>query len=871
MNRNEAISLLNPEDPGSTKSIEDAHRLLLMDLEERIVNAPTESLREKYKKSIADANEALNILQLLPKPPKTSLSSTQINDLPLSAQHLTALGATNADIAAVKIEEGKTLAERYEVKMCIGMGGMGAVYSAYDKMREKVIALKVLLPNLLENPEAKTRFLNEARIASELSHPNIVNVFDVNQDGNLHFITMELLDGQTLREVMDVRKQTHQSFELDEVRKISDAMCDALFYAHDFTVHRDIKPENIFICDDGTVKIMDFGVARLLGTSQLTTTGVSMGTAYYMAPEQLQAGKETDQRVDQYAIGVVLYELLTGELPLGKMRGIREFRKDVPGNIEKAIERALAARPDDRYKSVKELSSQIAENSLSLFRLNKSAGKWLVGFSGIAALVFGLVFVMQAPSNSEESIHASGSRNSLSNFWVSIFGDPEKERQLRQRTLELEGRVASLRKRIDKTEEELQERVKTAEQRVSKYENAMRSARNEEDRATAAKELEEYKIDFSRYQELANITAEIIFGSNSLSEADGKIAAAQAALEQGDMASAHSGLVAAENLLAELLDAPEEIESILESRDQLRARLNYWGVQALSDAKEFKAQVYSTGKGVDAADIELSKENYQVAKRIYLKADTELKGAEITYLLNLAELQIGRGSIFSPEKKNAIISYQEVLSLDLQNEVARRGLGDIKDTLLSEAAVDEKSGRWSKALGKYKAVEKISDDPTIRDYIGRAQAGLDGATARQRREAQARRKREEKARLAAEQEREEERLASIRRENERSERKMAELNCNAKQKEYKFEIHNELGQRGIYYINDDRYEFKSNEYFTHIYTIGSVWNGFSCVEIPMPRWEATTTNRGKKSYTLRKHSKYNMSFNDSGLADLTYE
>ena len=246
---------------------------------------------------------------------------------------------------------GQVLAERYEVRAQLGSGGMGVVFAAFDRVRQEEVAIKVLLPHLLADPKARERFLNEARIASSLSHPNIVRVFDVQQTTGLTFLTMERLKGRSLRQEITHRQQTAERFKPAECSRSPSRCVAALHHAHGFTVHRDVKPENIWLGEDGTVKLMDFGIARLLRPSQFTSTGLALGTAYYMAPEQLR-GQEVDHRADQFALGVVLYELLTGEIPQGVIRPPHMLRRSVPAGMSQAIMKALESRPEARYADV---------------------------------------------------------------------------------------------------------------------------------------------------------------------------------------------------------------------------------------------------------------------------------------------------------------------------------------------------------------------------------------------------------------------------------------------------------------------------------------------------------------------------------------
>ncbi len=252
----------------------------------------------------------------------------------------------------IAIEPGTVLAGRYQVIEQIGAGGMGAVFSAEDRNRGERVALKVLLPELLADPDANERFQAEARISSSLSHPAIVNVFDVHRDGDLAFLTMELLTGRTLRAEMLSRTGKGEGFSVAEVVDLGSRVADALHYAHRYTVHRDVKPENIWLCEDGSVRLMDFGIARIQKTTQQTVTGMAMGTAYYMAPEQMKGAADVDEAADQYSLGVVLFELLTGEIPAGRVGSVASYRKDIPVPVAEAIDRALSPKPAHRFRDM---------------------------------------------------------------------------------------------------------------------------------------------------------------------------------------------------------------------------------------------------------------------------------------------------------------------------------------------------------------------------------------------------------------------------------------------------------------------------------------------------------------------------------------
>jgi len=245
---------------------------------------------------------------------------------------------------------GKVVADRFEIVQVIGQGGMGVVYEAHDRMRDDHVALKFLIPQLLASDTARQRFLNEAKIAISLSHPNIISVYDVVKYEDTCFLTMELLKGQSLRQRLVDLAASKQHMPIAEALGIIKEVAAALEYAHHTTIHRDIKPENIWILANGKAKLMDFGIARLQSQTQgLTKTAAVLGTAYYMAPEQLVGTAQIDHRADQYSLGVMLYERLTGTLPIGRIDAVSRSRPGVSPKVDELVAKMLSGRVEERY------------------------------------------------------------------------------------------------------------------------------------------------------------------------------------------------------------------------------------------------------------------------------------------------------------------------------------------------------------------------------------------------------------------------------------------------------------------------------------------------------------------------------------------
>ena len=197
---------------------------------------------------------------------------------------------------------------RYQLQEKLGQGGMGVVYRAFDSLIERVVAIKVISSPIEPNPEMRERFFREARAAGQLSHKNIITIHDLGEHEGQPYLAMEYLDGEDLQRRLRRPEKMSLSRKLDLAIEI----CEGLEYAHSRgVVHRDVKPANIFITERGTVKVLDFGLARLV-TSQLTNTNMLMGTLNYMAPEQVR-GERADHRSDIFSVGVVIYELLSGK------------------------------------------------------------------------------------------------------------------------------------------------------------------------------------------------------------------------------------------------------------------------------------------------------------------------------------------------------------------------------------------------------------------------------------------------------------------------------------------------------------------------------------------------------------------------------
>ena len=257
----------------------------------------------------------------------------------------------------------------YTITAELGHGGMGIVYTALDPRLDRRVAIKVLPPELTRDDTAKQRFLQEAKAASALDHPNICTIYEINEtpDGQLYLV-MAYYAGETLKQRIE-----RGPLALDEAIEIATQVGQGLSKAHAAgIVHRDIKPANLIVTADGTVKILDFGLAKLVGPEAITQIGTPVGTVAYMSPEQLR-GEDVEQRTDIWSLGVVLYEMLAGQRPFkgegleavsanvlhGTPIPLARTRPSVPQDAERVVNRALVKQVADRYQAVVDLLGEL--------------------------------------------------------------------------------------------------------------------------------------------------------------------------------------------------------------------------------------------------------------------------------------------------------------------------------------------------------------------------------------------------------------------------------------------------------------------------------------------------------------------------------
>ncbi len=253
-------------------------------------------------------------------------------------------------------ERGDLVAGRYEVQRLLGRGGMGSVYLVLDRKSNRKRALKTLLPQYARHHTALRRFIREVNAVRKLNHPCIVRIHDARKVDDLVFFTMDYCEGQSLRDLMRKRK----TFGIGSTVRVLSLLCHALEHAHQHTIHRDISPENVMVLANGSIKLLDFGLAKLDDVDpMMTRIGVALGKEQYGAPEQRLDAKNVDLRADLYSLGIMFYEMLSGRLPRPGQR-LTTLVPGLPQECDTLVDIALAQDRDQRFSSARALREALA-------------------------------------------------------------------------------------------------------------------------------------------------------------------------------------------------------------------------------------------------------------------------------------------------------------------------------------------------------------------------------------------------------------------------------------------------------------------------------------------------------------------------------
>jgi tetratricopeptide (TPR) repeat protein len=337
-----------------------------------------------------------------------------VNDL--SAATSADLGPPSSSNLEAILEVGTVLAGRYQILQMLGLGGMGAVYKAQDKELDRVIALKVIRPEIARHPEALARFRQELLTARQVTHKNVVRIFDIGESDGIKFITMEFVAGRDLRSILEERGQLPPTEAIAIMRQV----CAALAAAHaENVIHRDLKPGNVMRDEQGRIVVMDFGLARTVDDSaNMTRTGAIVGTVEYMSPEQALAGK-LDARSDLFTIGLIFYELLTGKIPYKADSALAslikrtqeraipaaELDSTIPKALSDILSKCLERDPGQRYQTAQEIIDRLDEfegrrpSSIQVQAPRVPDKKWMLIAAGlvvVAVVAAGIIFHLRS-------------------------------------------------------------------------------------------------------------------------------------------------------------------------------------------------------------------------------------------------------------------------------------------------------------------------------------------------------------------------------------------------------------------------------------------------------------------------------------------
>ena len=446
-----------------------------------------------------------------------------------SAYQAAAKAAPAAAAAApAALAAGTVIAGRYRVEATLVASGMGTVYRAHDQTHARDLALRALPPELLAAGPARQRFEQEARIAIGLKHPHIVVTHEIVTEADQVFLSMELLAGQTLRAAMEERSRTGRKWSEAEVLAIIRPLCEALTYAHLVTVHRDIRPENVWLSASGPVKLMDFGLAPGLPEGQFTRSAPVAGAAgYYLAPEQLARTGELDHRADQYSLGVMVYELLAGRIPAGRIESLSTLRADVSGGLSLAVDKALSADATGRFGS--------AAQFLIALRMPKAA----------AAPAVAPVVAPSAKPPRRPLVPLALGIAALAGVLVlgwpllqGILPASEAQKQQEQKIARLDGEAKALLKMIENDQRELKEAVLSANRDVERIAGQLRAAPTRVERASLDLAVREARNTARLAAALESKLREQTDGPAGLPKSAGTLSAAAAVAKGADKAGA---------------------------------------------------------------------------------------------------------------------------------------------------------------------------------------------------------------------------------------------------------------------------------------------------------------------------------------------
>ncbi|MFC1834782.1 protein kinase [Thermodesulfobacteriota bacterium] len=366
MDRKTALTVLGLNVDASEKQVEVSYQTQRQKIEDLMNFATTELLKTKYQAELLRLREAHAAASgtITPNGPAGGENGF---DLPTSGPSVDTGGFITDDEPSLNIsanwaslEPGQLVSSRYEILAKSGECGLGPVYAATDRETREERSIITIPPGLFTSEADGESLAQQARVVAGLSHPNVLRVFELHRDGNDLFFTTEIMEGESLRGLMERRKAARKPFSVAGVKNIQSSLCSALEYEHQLAVHLDVRPENAWVFPDGTVKLIDFGLGRLRGSKDGPSGFGPTAHCDYMAPEVVSNPLEADERADQYSVAAVLYEMLTGRCPTGRAESARSVRREVPYFVSGALEKAMSEDPGRRFTNMKAFDRRLS-------------------------------------------------------------------------------------------------------------------------------------------------------------------------------------------------------------------------------------------------------------------------------------------------------------------------------------------------------------------------------------------------------------------------------------------------------------------------------------------------------------------------------
>lgn len=373
MEKEQAFNILNLESRASREEIDLARVTKRYEIEKLILNAPNSALKKKYKDDLNELELAYQVVLGSEAKHAPGMNVTRMRDR-AGARVLYRETGDGTQERSLGISAGDVLLDNYEVRHLLGAGGTSAVFSAFDKELAQEVAIKVFLPNTFENTKRREEFLcTLEKVKKEMVHSGIVRPYDARFEGDFLVVGMELIRGTALDKEIAERRAKRTIFETEEILHWVKDLCGILVEAHKTMSHKNLKPANIFITREGFLKIADFGIGTFLSSEMLSKIAHILGRDYYLAPEQLQGGNVTDAKADQYALGILLYELFSGEPLPRRLPALKSIREDVPDELSAVLDRVLESDPSLRYRDMQEFGSAIENAGVKRTFMNTAA------------------------------------------------------------------------------------------------------------------------------------------------------------------------------------------------------------------------------------------------------------------------------------------------------------------------------------------------------------------------------------------------------------------------------------------------------------------------------------------------------------------